>query len=47
MGKIILETTRMGAYALLAGMIVPASVAARDVADVCEAPFQKPINLAG
>ena len=47
MGKIILETTRMGAYALLAGMLVPASVAARDVADVCEAPFQKPINLAG
>jgi LSD1 subclass zinc finger protein len=47
MGKIILETTRMGAYALLAGMLVPPSVAARDVADVCEAPFQKPVNLAG
>jgi hypothetical protein len=39
-GKILLDVFVMGIYAILAGMLVPAAVAARDTAEACEFPFQ-------
>jgi hypothetical protein len=39
-GLVLLNVAAMGIYAMLAGTLVPASVAARDAAEACESPYQ-------
>lgn len=39
-GQVLLTVAAMGIYAILAGTLVPASVAARDAAEACEFPYQ-------
>lgn len=38
--RILLNTVQMGVYAILAGVIVPALMVARDVVDACNEPYQ-------
>ncbi|MDY3551787.1 zinc-ribbon domain-containing protein [Gemmata sp. JC717] len=38
--RVLFSTVHMGAYAILNGVILPSYMAARDVADACEEPFQ-------
>jgi hypothetical protein len=39
-GKILFTVLLMGVYVVLAGVMVPAAVAARDAAEACESPYQ-------
>jgi hypothetical protein len=39
-GQVLMFAAAMGVYAILAGTLVPAAVAARDAADACEFPYQ-------
>lgn len=39
-GMVLLYAAAMGVYAVLAGTLVPATVAARDAAEACEFPFR-------
>ncbi len=39
-GMVLLYASAMGVYAMLAGTLVPAAVAARDAAEACEFPFR-------
>jgi len=39
-GMVLLYAAAMGVYAVLAGTLVPAAVAARDAAEACEFPFR-------
>jgi len=43
LSKIVLTTVWMGVYAILMGLLLPATMAARETADACDEPFQSQI----
>jgi hypothetical protein len=46
-GLVLVNVAAMGVYAILAGTLVPASVAAREAADACEFPFESQLVDSG
>jgi hypothetical protein len=43
LGKILFATLQMGIYAILGGTMFPGWIAAREVTDACDEPFQSQI----